>query len=61
MCGEMIASKIFNEQKETQIKTVYGVVTTGSNWRFLKLDDKLYIDIKEYYIEQPDLITMPFP
>lgn len=54
--AEMIASKIFNEQKETQIKTIYGVVTTGSNWRFLKLDDKLYIDIKEYYIEQLDTI-----
>jgi len=52
--AEMIASKIFNEQNETQINTIYGVVTTGSNWRFLKLDNKLYIDIKEYYIEQLD-------
>lgn len=54
--AEMIASKIFNEQKESRIKTIYGVVTTGSNWRFLKLDDKLYIDIKEYYIERLDKI-----
>ncbi len=54
--AEMIASKIFNEQNETQINTIYGVVTTGSNWRFLKLDNKLYIDIKEYYIEQLDKI-----
>ncbi len=54
--AEMIASKIFNERKETKINTIYGIVTTGSNWRFLKLDDKLYIDIKEYYIEQLDKI-----
>ncbi|ETR70392.1 MAG: hypothetical protein OMM_03271 [Candidatus Magnetoglobus multicellularis str. Araruama] len=44
--AEMIASKIFNEKKATQIKTIYGAVTTGSNWRFLKLEDKLYVDIK---------------
>jgi len=54
--AEMIASKIFNEQKANQIKTIYGIVTTGSNWRFLKLEDKLYVDIKEYYIEQPEKI-----
>jgi hypothetical protein len=50
--AEMIASRMFNEQKESKIKTMYGIVTTGSNWRFLKLDDSLYIDVREYYIEQ---------
>ncbi len=50
--AEMIASRIFNEQKGSRINTIYGIVTTGSNWRFLKLDDALYIDVKEYYIEQ---------
>ena len=50
--AEMIASGMFNEQKGNQIKTMYGIVTTGSNWRFLKLDDSLYIDVKEYYIDQ---------
>lgn len=54
--AEMIAAKIFNKQKGTRISSIYGVVTTGSNWRFLKLTDVLYIDIKEYYIEQPGKI-----
>jgi hypothetical protein len=54
--AEMIASKIFNGKKATQIKTIYGVVTTGSNWRFLKLEDKLYVDNKEYYIDQLEKI-----
>jgi len=32
-------------------------VTTGSIWRFLKLeDDKIYIDKKEYFIESLDRI-----
>ncbi len=50
--AEMIASRIFNEQKGNRINAIYGIVTTGSNWRFLKLDDILYIDVREYYIEQ---------
>lgn len=54
--AEMIASRIFNEQKGNQIKTIYGIVTTGSNWRFMKLDKSLYIDVKEYYIDQLDKI-----
>ena len=50
--AEMIASRIFNEQKGSLINAIYGIVTTGSIWKFLKLEDTLYIDVKEYYIEQ---------
>ncbi|NEQ97972.1 MAG: hypothetical protein F6K30_14845 [Cyanothece sp. SIO2G6] len=51
--AEMVAAKIFNEQQSNPIRTIYGVVTTGSIWKFLKLDGPtLYIDIKEYYLEQ---------
>ena len=53
----MIAAQIFNQQKGNPIDPLYGIVTTGSNWRFLQLSDKtLWIDIKEYYIEQVDRI-----
>ncbi len=48
----MIAARIFNEQKETRINTIYGIVTTGSIWKFLKLEKALHIDVREYYIEQ---------
>ena len=48
----MIASRIFNEQKGNLINTTYGIVTTGSIWKFLKLNDALYIDVREYYIDQ---------
>ena len=54
--AEMIASKIFNEQKGNKISSLYGIVTTGSNWRFLKLHKLFYIDKKEYYIEQLEKI-----
>ncbi len=52
--AEMVAARQFNEKKNNNIKTIYGCVTTGSNWKFLKLiDSDLYIDSIEYYIENP--------
>ena len=51
--AEMIAAQRFNQARHNAISTVYGVVTTGSLWRFLKLDDtpQAFVDIKEYYID----------
>ncbi len=55
--AEMIAARIFNESEGNKRKTVYGSVTTGSVWRFLKLeDDRIYIDKKEYFIESLERI-----
>ena len=52
-CGaEMVAAQQFNLEKENNITIIYGCVTTGSNWKFLKLVDKtFYIDTIEYYID----------
>ncbi|MDJ0618860.1 MAG: hypothetical protein QNJ63_19315 [Calothrix sp. MO_192.B10] len=51
--AEMIAAQIFNETKGNQISTIYGVVTTGTNWKFLRLNGKtIEIDLNEYYISQ---------
>jgi hypothetical protein len=48
--AEMLAAQIFN-QKEGLNLDIYGVVTTGVIWKFLKLTEKsVYIDSKEYYI-----------
>lgn len=50
--AEMVAARIFNEQEKTGVTSVYGTVTTGSAWKFLKLkEEKAYIDIREYHIE----------
>ena len=50
--AEMIAAKLFNEREENQITTIYGIVTTGTAWRFLKLEDRIVsIDLPEYYID----------
>jgi len=49
--AEMLAAQLFNEREENEIPTIYGVVTSGTNWRFLKLEGKIvYIDMVEYYL-----------
>lgn len=51
--AEMKAAQIFNERKENPLETIYGVVTTGSNWKFLKLKgNEVSIDLEEYHIKE---------
>lgn len=55
--AEMVAAQLFNEQQENQIKSIYGVITTGTIWQFLKLQDKVIsIDLSEYYIKEIEKI-----
>ena len=50
--AEMVAAQQFNHQKGNPIEAVYGVVTIGTIWRFLRLSDRtVEIDLSEYYIE----------
>jgi hypothetical protein len=50
--AEMIAAQLFNQKEENLIDSIYGVVTTGNMWKFLKLQGQLiYIDFSEYYIK----------
>ena len=57
-CGaEMVAAQRYNAQKQNSVKTIYGCVTTGTNWKFLKLQQHdFYIDLDEYYIDTPEKI-----
>ncbi|MEM7555340.1 MAG: hypothetical protein AAF378_14790 [Cyanobacteria bacterium P01_A01_bin.84] len=49
--AEMLAAKIFNEREDNSISTIYGTVTSGTNWRFLKLEGNIInIDLDEYYL-----------
>jgi hypothetical protein len=55
--AEMVAAKLFNEREGNNIQTIYGTVTTGTNWRFLKLYEQIVeIDLTEYYINNIDKI-----
>ena len=53
--AEMLAAQLFNQQNE--IQEIYGVVTTGTNWKFLKLkNNTVEIDMNEYYLSEIDKI-----
>jgi hypothetical protein len=54
---EMIAAEIYNKQHAHHKTQIFGVVTTGSNWRFLQLENNaIFIDFDEYLISQVDKI-----
>src|SRR5262245_39002758 len=52
--SEMVAAQRFNAQQKLSETPVYGAVTTGVLWRFLKLDGtSAAVDIVEYPIQSP--------
>lgn len=48
----MYAAELYNQRSGNDIPAVFGVVTTGSAWKFLRLEQSvLTLDLKEYYID----------
>ncbi len=55
--AEMIAAQKFNAKHNNTIEPIYGTVTTGSNWKFLKLiNQTLFIQSDETSIEHIERI-----
>ena len=51
--AEMLAAQRFNAEKDNDIHYVYGATTSGTDWRFLKLEgQRLYIDMVVHPIAQ---------
>jgi hypothetical protein len=49
--AEMFAAQLFNENAGKVITTIYGCVTSGKLWQFLKLEGKdVIIDTNEYSV-----------
>jgi hypothetical protein len=49
--AEMYAVKLYNEKENRPLPCIYGAVTTGDEWKFLKLaEDTVFIDKPYYYI-----------
>lgn len=47
--AEMVAAQRFNEINNNAIPTIYGSVTSGTAWRFLKLEGQIVtIDVSDY-------------
>jgi hypothetical protein len=63
--AEMVAAQIFNQRNGELIESIYGAVTTGTDWKFLQLTDKtVFIDKRYYFINEVNIIlgilTTPF-
>ena len=55
--AEMVAAKKFNELQGNRVDEIFGIVTTGSLWQFLKLNGStVEIDTDEYYLNELDKI-----
>jgi hypothetical protein len=49
--AEMVAAQIFNLNEGKEILTIYGCVTSGKLWQFIKLEGSdVTIDVNEYQI-----------
>lgn len=47
--AEMVAAQRFNRENQQAIPTTYGSVSTGTAWRFLKLEDStVTVDLTDY-------------
>jgi hypothetical protein len=50
--AEMVAAQQFNQKAGQPLKPVYGCVTSGLLWRFLKLEgNQMTVDLKDYSLE----------
>ncbi len=51
--AEMIAAQIFNQKKKKSISQILGAVTTGSSWKFMRLEENtIEVDLEEYFLNQ---------
>ncbi len=58
--AEMIAAQRFNQGKGRSIGVVFGVITSGTQWRFMQLEGRqITLDLQDYSLQPIDeLIAM---
>jgi hypothetical protein len=55
--AQMLGARIFNQSENQAIETIFGCVTNGEVWQFLKLEDQtILIDAKKYFIDNLEQI-----
>jgi hypothetical protein len=54
----MVAVQLYNRRNQNEIEHVYGAVTTGNIWKFLRLTGTVvHVDVAEYYIKEVERIV----
>ncbi len=55
--AEMVGAEKFNQSRGNPAENIYGIVSTGNIWKFLKLSDNtVSIDMEEYHLKEIDTI-----
>ena len=55
--AQMVAAQRFNKAKNKSVNTIYGTVTSGTQWRFMKLEENtVTFDLSEYPVPPVDFI-----
>ncbi|MEL7038515.1 MAG: hypothetical protein AAFO04_23310 [Cyanobacteria bacterium J06592_8] len=55
--AEMVAAQKFNTENHQPITTIYGSVSSGTAWRFLKLEEQtVTIDLRDYPLPPTEVI-----
>jgi hypothetical protein len=56
--AEMVAAQLFNREQGNDIPTVFGALTTGTYWKFLRLaETTVYVDVIEYHVQDAERIV----
>lgn len=51
--AEMVAAQLYNRNRGRPLTQIHGCITTGSLWRFLRLEERtMMVDTREYYLAQ---------
>ncbi len=59
--AQMVGARLFNERAGMTISPLYGCVTSGEVWKFLRLQDsRLQIDEHSYYLDNLGAILAAF-
>ena len=48
--AQMLGAKLYNDKQKHPLNVIYGCVTTGDDWLFMKLQEQLLIDTRKYYL-----------
>lgn len=58
--AQLAGAKLYNERKGASSEFLYGCVTTGKDWQFLRLQNDLLIDRTTYYLAEVDVLLGVF-
>jgi hypothetical protein len=56
--AQMLGARVYNQKHKNPIETIYGCVTTGTEWQFLLLENNIFwVDTNRYYLNNlPQLL-----